>query len=684
MWLKILRFIMIVWKFIYGFLKKLFFQIYSRRFVGSSSERAESDSFVIDPFSGLSTELEVYFPDSAESHIKSLSVSDTRSTRFSTVMDTTQALHYYSLYNVPFKAEGEGGMRWNYSLVRLPSDSLDNVHVVQVTSAPSPHQGLEVHLTTNILDYQANLSPEKPLILFAEVKLNQRPVLNARVVAEVGGTNRAGLPIPATELVLTDSGSGDPDKFSGDGVYSRYMTSIDEEGIYTISLHVSSSRFSPAGLQTVSGVSTLPEFSRIVSGFSFRVESLKRSSKDSFPPSRIVDLSVTELIGSQELELRWTAPGDDYDSGAPSSYQIYYSEDPASFYLDGAPPQLVERFTGDIPAGQQDQHRINVQGFNKDLYYAIVAVDDQDNVGQISNIVRAYMHRPYIIPSGHSTAGIGNLRKGLFNPFEVIEGPNRIIMYAIVGVVTMVVLTFIVVTIIVVVSRKLKRREQEDVDVTSNQNGSFKDSDLLRFSSVDLNVNKETKPDNFIPRIDPYTELITDSNYTSQDRLFYSSENLYHQVKITRADLDPSMNTTAIYAKPLPKNERKSILKKPREDGDGDSEPSDISEESECANSYLETDFDIASLRKGPPTLPKPTKPDTAPREQVYSPIFIDAPEFNPPLCSTDSMYCSVYVQEQQMVQNLDLTQHLQGSPSVGSPDVLSLTNKRVRNCTQV
>ena len=164
-------------------------------------------------------------------------------------------------------------------------------------------------------------------------------------------------------------------------------------------------------------------------------------------------------------------------------------------------------------------------------------------------------------------------------------------------------------------------------------------------------------------RINPYTELVIDTHQdynintsTSQDRLFYSSENLYNQLRTmkksptttttarstdnmlcyntesdasTELQHDTAMFTaSAIYAKPLPKCERKSILKKPRESGDGESEPSsssdthpcssELSELSESPISYLETDLDLGggalhyqsmggtAAKRGPPTLPKP------------------------------------------------------------------------------
>ena len=255
-------------------------------------------------------------------------------------------------------------------------------------------------------------------------------------------------------------------------------------------------------------------------------------------------------------------------------------------------------------------------------------------------------------------------------------------MYVVVGVVTVVIFTFLVVMLIMIVSRKLRRRNQSSC--AADEDTFSKDNDLVRFSSVDLNINDQDQLPQYISnRINPYAELTVSSTYNSNDQLFISNENLYQQVvststavdtrryviqntdastnryealKTTRDNPEPvvvsnsgsnleyctapdlGLDPTAIYAKPLPRRDRgsKPRTKRTREDGDGDSDPS---EDSDSRNSYLETDLDSA-LKKGPPTLPKP---------------FL----------------------------TLDITQNLCYEGSFRSPDLVSET-KRIRNCTQV
>ena len=566
------------------------------------------------------------------------------------MMDTTAGLHYYTLYSVPFDKPENSGMRWNYSLVRLPSPSLDNVHVVQVTSSSNPSRGrLEINLRTNLDGYESSVSPDKPVILYAEVRSNQLPVVNVRVEAEIQGTNTAGIPVPGQQLRLLDSGTGDPDMFTGDGVYSRYFTRVQEEGRYTVTLRVSSSRDSPAWVETGSDKENLGEFTRISGGYSFRVSKLRRGSQDSFPPSRVLDLSVDVLTSTQQLEFSWTAPGDDYDEGKPTSYQLFCAEDPTSFYEGSAMYiELVESLSGVKPAGEQETHRIHVKALNKNLYYGILGVDDQGNAAPMSNIVKAYMPQPFVVQrSGQSVRENGQLREGLFNPFQVIKEPNKIIMYVVVGVVTVVIFTFLVVMMIMIVSRKLSRRNQSSR--AADEDTFSKDNDLVRFSSVDLNINEKLPP--YLPGpVTPYIEYIPDTNYCSYDKLIPGSKDSLPNQSM-QTFMDPYTSTSAekvyspIYSKPVPRNQRavtrpdteqspiKSILKKPREDGDGEADPPDLMDRGQPS-----------------PVNWKPFPPPTLPK---------------PPL-------------------SLDITEHSRPEGSVRDLDIVAETSTKVRNCTQV
>ena len=151
-------------------------------------------------------------------------------------------------------------------------------------------------------------------------------------------------------------------------------------------------------------------------------------------------------------------------------------------------------------------------------------------------------------------------------------------------------------------------------------------------------------------------------------------------------ELDP----VAIYAKPLPKSERnafKSILKKrdrDREEGDGESDPCEmmdhhgpmIDHADPMMDSYLETDMD--SLRRGPPTLPKPAP----------AMLTLDVTQI-PPASSHLSLLPSSPPYNHHPIPNsissplsLDISGH-QGSP-YRNPDLVNSDIKRIRQATQV
>lgn len=78
-----------------------------------------------------------------------------------------------------------------------------------------------------------------PLILLAEVKRGEIPILGAKVEVKVTKTN-GSFAIYSDRFDLLDTGSGDPDITKGDGVYSRYFSAAsDGPGIYMFEVTVS-------------------------------------------------------------------------------------------------------------------------------------------------------------------------------------------------------------------------------------------------------------------------------------------------------------------------------------------------------------------------------------------------------------------------------------------------------------
>ena len=378
-------------------------------------------------------------------------------------------------------------MNWTYSLERLPSKSGLNRHTVQVASeARDPRERITIKLWTNLEAHAVDVTAHDPIVLYAEVKLGHAPIVGANVVAEIHAINQTGHIIPSFDILLLDSGNGDPDLRSQDGIYSRYLTTFPGgEGRYTINLRVDDNHgkaFAP--LKTYGDVSRaccqdktylkisnqkLGTFSRIVKGDSFRIHSIV---KGPLPPSRIMNLGVTVLTASQELEFSWTTPGDDYDSGRPTSYQLFYSDAPNAFYKNKRKIQMVESFSAAKNAGVKVTRKIFVDKFDKNLHYALLAVDKDGNVGDISNVVKAYMPRPVPLEdpmkaSPHSSGGVS-----VSTP---AEKPSKILLYLIVGIVGFIILCMMVVMIILLSFRRKKLPEDISVD-SKGMSGSSTDN----------------------------------------------------------------------------------------------------------------------------------------------------------------------------------------------------------------
>jgi len=331
-----------------------------------------------------------------------------------------------------------------------------------------------------------DVSVKAPIILYAEVKLGHAPVVDASVVAEIHAINQTGHVMPSFDLPLYDSGNGDPDLRKQDGIYSRYLTTFPgAEGRYTINIRVNDNHgkaFAP--LKTFGDMARsccqdksylkisnqkLGTFTRVVKGDSFRIHSIV---KGSVPPARIMNLGVTVHTASQQLEFSWTSPGDDYDAGRPTSYQLFYSDLPNAFYSNKRKVKMVESFSAAKDAGATVNRKLTVDKFDKNLHYALLAVDKNGNTGEMSNVVKAYMPRPVVLEdpmkaSPHSSGGVS-----VTSP---AEKPSKILLYLIVGIVGFIILCMMVVMIILLSFRRKKLPEDLSVD-SKGMSGSSTDN----------------------------------------------------------------------------------------------------------------------------------------------------------------------------------------------------------------
>ncbi|MDO9578315.1 MAG: hypothetical protein Q7J16_10560 [Candidatus Cloacimonadales bacterium] len=150
----------------------------------------------------------------------------------------------------------------------------------------------------------------------------------------------------------------------------------------------------PAGTSetlTITGLNLLTEyFAAIkavdeadnVSDISNVVSATTTALPDTTPPATITDLAVEPT--ETEIELTWTAPGDDGMVGTAHHYEIRMSDAEitetnwdAAEILPGPPWPLL--------AGSPQDYTVNGLVNNQTYYFAIKAFDDNSNVSEVSN-----------------------------------------------------------------------------------------------------------------------------------------------------------------------------------------------------------------------------------------------------------------------------------------------------------
>lgn len=108
---------------------------------------------------------------------------------------------------------------------------------------------------------------------------------------------------------------------------------------------------------------------------------------DTIPPGPIMDLAATG-VGSNWVDLAWSAPGDDGNSGTASAFDLRWSPSPidAGNFL-AANPAIDPPDPG--PYGTPQAMRVPGLGFSTTYYFAVRATDEFGNAGPISNVAMA-------------------------------------------------------------------------------------------------------------------------------------------------------------------------------------------------------------------------------------------------------------------------------------------------------
>ncbi len=111
--------------------------------------------------------------------------------------------------------------------------------------------------------------------------------------------------------------------------------------------------------------------------------------QDAIPPSRIVDLRVSSISGT-DVTITWTAPGNNRRIGTARRYDVRYADFPISEESwEMATP--VENPPSPKTAGTRQSHVLQGIPIGKLLYVGIKTTDASGNVSPLSNVVETAM-----------------------------------------------------------------------------------------------------------------------------------------------------------------------------------------------------------------------------------------------------------------------------------------------------
>ncbi|XP_046653735.1 calcium-activated chloride channel regulator 1-like isoform X2 [Daphnia pulicaria] len=476
-------------------------QVYEETVTSSSQVQAVQGTFTLDAPLGSNVRVVAHCADEAD-------------------LDTVEVVSPNGrVYDLPLVSDGMLHIRipqtdefgeWSYRLkFAQPVTSSSKPHqvaaTVEVTAQPATTTPTQIHdeaitvqAWTNVGRQPINAS-QTPILLYAEVRRGLSPVLDAKVTALVypprgqdnNGTTTSHHP-PAGPFVvqLFDKGTGDPDITRADGIYSAYFTrAVDEPGHYAVTIQVTDNSrrasipvrklnplqetTSSAGVAACCGSSmpyeqTIPvqPFRRIISGPSFVTVDGPSEDDDVYPPGRISDLRVERIVNAtNEVELGWTAPGTDYDSGSAAFYQIRCYTDRSALNDSSSAILVHSSLTPQpLPAGTWQKAMVAVPWPNQIFYYAIVAVDFAGLRGKVSNIVPVYIEEPPPPPTTTTTNPTPILPAGehdgnnMTRPEAASQALTEQQLYAIAGGVA----GFILLLVILSIAACLSRRKRSD------------------------------------------------------------------------------------------------------------------------------------------------------------------------------------------------------------------------------
>ena len=349
---------------------------------------------------------------------------------FYNLVTSRAGVNMLSVYMSPLpRISTEVASSWGYKILWYPPERSETVEAGVIVQTRTETGLYDVRLWTSSDLLTEMVTEDSPLILYASVshRASGLPVLRARVTAHCKLATEAGLKT-CEDIELVDNGSGDPDITADDGVYSRYMIKYPGEGRYEFSVTASDDNeeaFIATNVASLDEEETELEEKFIeeeccgsrVNLFNKRIRNTGHfteiSSKpivkhliqvfssgnmtlDKIPPAKIGDLTVEMDPESGQLVLTFTAPGDDFDHGQADSYKVIAARNRNEMFnesLIASEDYTFLEFRSEKLAGQRISFLISFNIYNEDIFIGVVGVDENENIGRMSNVVKVFMPR---------------------------------------------------------------------------------------------------------------------------------------------------------------------------------------------------------------------------------------------------------------------------------------------------
>ncbi|KFM82661.1 Calcium-activated chloride channel regulator 1, partial [Stegodyphus mimosarum] len=279
---------------------------------------------------------------------------------------------------------------------RRKRDAISPVLLTVAGKTNETEDPLAVKVWTEILTETKIIPP--PVLIFAEIKRGSYPVNEASVVAYVHHPRNQTI----SEFPLIDDGLGDIDVTRGDGIYTRYFTDFTAPGFYNVYVKFGGLNNSADLLEGPSAKccgSFFPSRRRIDTGpfqreagpATFEVEAINET--DVYPPARITDLKVV-WNSDRIFALKWTAVGDDYDSGVATAYEVklFPIRFLVSYQFSHSGLEVYSATVETTPLAVYGTMLYHTATLSKKThggvyYFFVRALDDAGNAGLLSNAV---------------------------------------------------------------------------------------------------------------------------------------------------------------------------------------------------------------------------------------------------------------------------------------------------------